>query len=122
MKIKTITYQRVLNLGNYESKRLDMTIEVDANLEFAEEECSILMESVERKIREESEALILNEIRDARKKLREVNKEIEAGKQLLAEIGKELNPDIEPGLSPYEIAEIDRKVRKEAYLNPDEDF
>jgi hypothetical protein len=29
MKIKTITYQRVKNLGNYESERLEMTAELD---------------------------------------------------------------------------------------------
>ena len=28
MKVKTITYQRVKNLGNYESERLEMTVEV----------------------------------------------------------------------------------------------
>lgn len=29
MKVKTITYQRVKNLGNYESERLEMTVEVE---------------------------------------------------------------------------------------------
>lgn len=29
MNIKTITYQRVKNLGNYESERMEMTIELD---------------------------------------------------------------------------------------------
>lgn len=28
MKYKTITYQRVKNLGNYESERLEMTVEL----------------------------------------------------------------------------------------------
>ena len=31
MKYKTITYQRVKNLGNYESKRLELTAELDEN-------------------------------------------------------------------------------------------
>lgn len=31
MEIKTISYQRVKNLGNYESKRLEMTAELDSN-------------------------------------------------------------------------------------------
>lgn len=37
MKYKTITYQRVKNLGNYESKRLELTVELDEdnNLEEA---------------------------------------------------------------------------------------
>jgi small-conductance mechanosensitive channel len=29
MKVKTITYQRVKNLGNYESKRFEMTAEIN---------------------------------------------------------------------------------------------
>ena len=29
MKYKTITYQAVKNLGNYESERLEMTVELD---------------------------------------------------------------------------------------------
>lgn len=29
MKVTTITYQRVKNLGNYESERMEMTIELD---------------------------------------------------------------------------------------------
>lgn len=37
MNIKTITYQRVKNLGNYESERMEMTIELDddENVEMA---------------------------------------------------------------------------------------
>lgn len=29
MKFKTITYQRVKNLGNYESERLELSLELD---------------------------------------------------------------------------------------------
>lgn len=29
MQVKTISYQRVKNLGNYESERMEMTIELD---------------------------------------------------------------------------------------------
>lgn len=29
MKVKTITYQRVKNLGNYESERLEITAEIN---------------------------------------------------------------------------------------------
>ncbi|MCC5623256.1 hypothetical protein [Nostoc sp. CHAB 5715] len=47
MVIKNITYQRVLNLGNYESKRLELSAKVlegdDPN-----EETSRLMEMVEQ--------------------------------------------------------------------------
>lgn len=31
MKFKTITYQRVKNLGNYESERLELSVELDEN-------------------------------------------------------------------------------------------
>ncbi len=31
MKYKTITYQRVVNLGNYESHRLEITAEIDTS-------------------------------------------------------------------------------------------
>lgn len=31
MKYKTITYQAVKNLGNYESERLEMTVELDGS-------------------------------------------------------------------------------------------
>ena len=31
MEIKTITYQRVKNLGNYESQRMEMTAELGAD-------------------------------------------------------------------------------------------
>lgn len=33
MKYKTITYQAVKNLGNYESERLEMTVVLDADEE-----------------------------------------------------------------------------------------
>lgn len=33
MKVKTITYQRVKNLGNYESERLELTAEVDCDID-----------------------------------------------------------------------------------------
>lgn len=76
MNIKTITYQRVLNLGNYESKRLEMTAEIEAHLEFAEDECTVLMEFVERKIREDAALKIALEIDAARTKLRGIQREI----------------------------------------------
>ncbi len=40
MNPKTVTYQRVRNLGNYESERLEITVEIDDEddyLEVAEE-------------------------------------------------------------------------------------
>jgi hypothetical protein len=46
MKIKTISYQRVVNLGNYESKRLELFAEVQEG-EDEEVAISALMEKVE---------------------------------------------------------------------------
>ncbi|MFM2065007.1 MAG: hypothetical protein RLZZ507_4678 [Cyanobacteriota bacterium] len=87
MKIKTFTYKRILNLGNYESKHLEATIEVDTHLQdYAEEECSELMEMVERKIREDSSLSILSEISNSRAELRDIEKQIETAKQQLAEL------------------------------------
>ncbi|MBK1990871.1 hypothetical protein A0J48_025910, partial [Sphaerospermopsis aphanizomenoides BCCUSP55] len=84
MKIKTFTYKRILNLGNYESKHLEATIEVETYLlDSAEEECSALMEMVERKIREDCATKIKDEIRSAREELWAIQKEIEVAKQQL---------------------------------------
>ncbi|WP_016951234.1 hypothetical protein [Anabaena sp. PCC 7108] len=75
MKVKTISYKRILNLGNYESKHLEMSIEVDGCLELAEEECSVLMETVERKIREDQSVAIREEIMSLRSMLRSLKTE-----------------------------------------------
>lgn len=91
MQIKTITYQRVLNLGNYESKRLEMTAEIDEgdDLEF---ETSFLMEMVERKVREDAQKAIEEELRQLRQELRDLRKEHQAVKASL-EPQKEVDPD-----------------------------
>ncbi|MEH2445802.1 MAG: hypothetical protein V7K18_08460 [Nostoc sp.] len=82
MAIKNITYQRVINLGNYESKRLELSAEVlegdDPN-----EEASRLMEMVDRKIREDVSTKIEEEIRQLRKELRELQKQYETVKSSL---------------------------------------
>ncbi|WP_427159420.1 hypothetical protein ACQFX9_25875 [Aliinostoc sp. HNIBRCY26] len=51
MQIKTISYERVLNLGNYENKKMALFAEVTEG-EDAEEAISQLADTVERKIRE----------------------------------------------------------------------
>ncbi|MDZ7992044.1 MAG: hypothetical protein RM022_014825 [Nostoc sp. EfeVER01] len=51
MKIKTISYKRVLNLGNYENKHLELFAEVDEG-ENPEEAILQLADTVERTIRE----------------------------------------------------------------------
>jgi hypothetical protein len=93
MKIKSFAYQRVLNLGNFESKRLAAIIEVETNyLDTAEEECSELMELVERKIREDESVRIQSEIHEAEQKLREIRKEHQ---KLVEEIKEIVNPTVE---------------------------
>ena len=75
MRIKTISYQRVINLGSYENKRLEMTAElseVDDALVIA----SKLMEFVEAKIREDSHRKIQDEITEAVARLTQLKKQI----------------------------------------------
>ncbi len=60
MKYKTITYQRVLNLGNYENKKLELSAELDDG-EDVHEAFSELQETTESQIR--SELLTKIEIR-----------------------------------------------------------
>ncbi|MEH2312364.1 MAG: hypothetical protein V7K35_13415 [Nostoc sp.] len=94
MAIKNITYQRAINLGNYESKRLELSAEVlegdDPN-----EETSRLMEMVERKIREDVSTKMEEEIRQLRMCLRELQKEYQTVKSSLekSETEEEPNPD-----------------------------
>ena len=73
---RIVTYQRVLNLGNYESKRLEISecIDADEDIEIA---TSRLMELVERKIREDSQRKIEEEIRAAMARLTELKKQID---------------------------------------------
>ncbi len=94
MAIKNITYQRVLNLGNYESKRLELSEEVFEG-DDAEESISRVMEMVERKIREDASTKIEEEIRQLRTQLRDLKKEYEAVKSSLESLTttEEPNPD-----------------------------
>lgn len=72
--IKTITYKRILNLGNYESKHLELAYELD-EFEEPEAEISRLMEVVERKIREDQAQPIREEIDALLQELRAVKAE-----------------------------------------------
>ena len=94
MSFKNITYQRVLNLGNYESKRLELSEEVFEG-DDVEESISRVMEMVERKIREDASTKIEQEIRQLQKELRELRKEYEAVKSSLLTLinTEEPNPD-----------------------------
>jgi hypothetical protein len=59
--IKTIAYKRILNIGNYESKHLEITYELGEGEEPGLQ-ISTVMEMVERKIREDQAIPIVEEI------------------------------------------------------------
>ncbi|MDZ8239706.1 MAG: hypothetical protein RMZ69_21580 [Nostoc sp. ChiQUE01a] len=61
MEIKTVSYQRVLNLGNFNTKRLEMSAQLDSDEDF-DAATSALMQTVEQKIREESESSVVARI------------------------------------------------------------
>ncbi|MEH2371506.1 hypothetical protein [Nostoc sp.] len=69
MKVTTITYQRVLNLGDYNSARLEKTAQADEH-EDQEVATQNLIESVERQIHEKAiHNKIDQEIRNRKKEL-----------------------------------------------------
>ncbi|MEH1788497.1 MAG: hypothetical protein V7L23_23675 [Nostoc sp.] len=69
MKIKTISYKRVINLGNYENKHLELFAEVEEG-EDVEAAISSLGELVERKARESFELIFdIRELKQQRAEL-----------------------------------------------------
>jgi hypothetical protein len=72
--IKTIAYKRILNMGNYESKHLEITYELGEGEEPGFQ-ISTVMEMVERKIREDQAIPIVEEIADLRHGLRQTKTE-----------------------------------------------
>lgn len=101
MEIKTFTYQRVLNLGNYESKRLEMSADIRQD-EDADEQISLLMQKVERKIREEAHLLIELEIDQAHKELRELKSELRQIKREINTAESQPQDDQEVDDIPFE--------------------
>ncbi|MEH2415397.1 hypothetical protein [Nostoc sp.] len=101
MAIKNITYQRVLNLGNYESKRLELTEEVFEG-DDEEESISRVMEMVERKIREDAATKFEQEIRQLKKELRELQTEYDMLKTSLENLQLNAKPDPDPDDIPFE--------------------
>ena len=94
MKIKTISYHRVVNLGNYESKRLELFAEVQEG-EDPEAAISSLAELVERKAKESFELIF--DIKELKRERRELSLEVERLKaekdKLTGVTGEEPNPD-----------------------------
>jgi hypothetical protein len=72
--IKTIAYKRILNIGNYESKHLEITYELGEGEEPGLQ-ISTVMEMVERKIREDQAIPIVEEIAALRHELRQLETE-----------------------------------------------
>lgn len=115
MQVKTITYQRVLNLGNYESKRLELSAEVYDG-DNTDEAIAGLVELVERKIREDQSQLIEDQLAVLREHRSELRKQIAQLEQELGQLQQgaaanppeskpteEPNPDdipFEPGEAP----------------------
>lgn len=54
MKFKTITYQRVKNLGNYESERLELSVELNED-EDVDEAIALLKSKVEKVLEENNQ-------------------------------------------------------------------
>ncbi|BAY16901.1 hypothetical protein NIES21_27350 [Anabaenopsis circularis NIES-21] len=79
MEIKSITYERVLSLGNYENKKLSLFAEVEEG-DDVEESISRVMETVERKIREEICDQYEANIRRLKQELRELQQQVTAAK------------------------------------------
>ncbi|MEJ1930804.1 hypothetical protein WDZ92_11130 [Nostoc sp. NIES-2111] len=82
MQIMNVNYKRILNLGNYESKHLEISIEIHEG-DNVDEETSRLMELVERKIREDFANNIEAQIKQLKTELQGLR---EAKRQLQAEI------------------------------------
>lgn len=82
MKVKTITYKRIFNLGNYESKHLEETAEIDDH-DDPDKAATELITIVERKVRERVDlemqaADLRDDIKDLKRQIIQLTKEREA--------------------------------------------
>jgi predicted Zn-dependent peptidase len=91
MQIKSISYHRVINLGNYESKRLELFAEIQEG-EDPEAAISSLAELVERKAKESFELIFdIKELKRERKELSQEVERLKTEKDKLS--GVEADPD-----------------------------
>ncbi|MEH2050909.1 hypothetical protein [Nostoc sp.] len=111
MKIKTISYHRVINLGNYESKRLELFAEVEEG-EDPEAAISSLAELVERKARESFELIF--DVRELKRERRELSKEVE---QLKAEKDKLSGAEADPDDIPFDQYQLSQAQKDEIDKN-----
>jgi len=111
MQIKTISYKRAINLGNYENKHLELFAEVEEG-EDVEAAISSLAELVEQKARENFELIF--DIRELKKQRAELSKEVELLKAEKDKLNL-LEPD--PDNIPFESGETPQS----GSVSPDED-
>lgn len=97
MEIKTISCERVINLGNYESRRLQLGAEISPG-EDVEAAITSLMEVVERKARESFDLIF--DVRELKRERRQLWEEVE---KLKAEKDKLTGqPDPDPDDIPFD--------------------
>jgi hypothetical protein len=92
MQTKIITYKRILNLGNYESKHLEETVEILEG-EDVDYVTSQLMQRVERNILEDVFQKIEDEISTLRAELREIKNEYRTVESVLESVKYQKEPD-----------------------------
>ncbi|MDZ8023569.1 MAG: hypothetical protein RMX97_02570 [Nostoc sp. DedQUE11] len=85
MEIKTITFKRVLNIGNFENKHLELSAQLGDG-ENDEEAISLLMEKVERKLREPREKEIVNQIQTLEQRANSLRERISYYEERLGEL------------------------------------
>ncbi|MBX9259405.1 hypothetical protein H1Q63_36735 [Desmonostoc muscorum CCALA 125] len=110
MKIKTISCERVINLGNYESRRLNLGAEISED-EDVEAAITSLMEFVERKARESFELIF--DVRELKRERRRLSEEVE---KLRYEKDKLLGQEPDPDNIPFELGEVD----KDSTISPED--
>ncbi|WP_445626619.1 hypothetical protein [Nostoc sp. DSM 114167] len=101
MKIKTISYKRVLNLGNYENKHLELFAEVDEG-EDPEQAILQLADIVERTIRESVTKEYNRQMLQAEVKKERLLDEIAELRAELRRLGKIKDEPPAPELDPNE--------------------
>ncbi|OYE04735.1 hypothetical protein [Nostoc sp. 'Peltigera membranacea cyanobiont' 232] len=96
MEVKIITCRRIFNLGNYESRHLEITANINV-LDNPEQKATELIELVERKVSERVDLEIeADDLKDRIIQLRDELKQIEKQKAALTAV----EPD--PGDVPFE--------------------
>jgi hypothetical protein len=94
MEVKTITCRRILNLGNYESRHLEITADINV-LDNPDEEATELIELVERKVKERVDLeLVATDLKEQITDLKNELARLEKEKAAIS--GQEADPDDAP--------------------------